>query len=147
MKVEREDAQVPISAMIDCVFLLLIYFVVTQKPLTEETLLGVDLPAPGKSRQEKPITLFTIDVAKVYPNDPEKDLKTYHVNGRAWNFEDLREQLIKTGEDDPEQTIIINCCPNAKHKKLIRLLDACAEAKLTKLNIVNDESVQFVPEK
>jgi hypothetical protein len=44
-------------------------------------------------------------------------------------------------------TVIINCGPNAVHKKLIRLLDACAEAGLSKLNIVNDPSVKFVPRK
>ncbi|NCU27823.1 biopolymer transporter ExbD, partial [Candidatus Nomurabacteria bacterium] len=41
------DAEVPLSAMIDVVFLLLIYFIVSQKPIVEDTHLAIDLPAPG----------------------------------------------------------------------------------------------------
>jgi biopolymer transport protein ExbD len=67
------------------------------------------------------------------------------LNGRPWYFKDLKVTLLETAKTDPDMTVIINCGPNAKHLKLIKLLDACAEAKLTKLNIVNDESIRYVP--
>ena len=140
-----EEAQVPLSSMIDVVFLLLIYFIVTQKEIVEDTFLTADLPAPGGVPPAKPVTLFTIDVTLQHPENSELDLQTYHVNGRRWKFDDLKEQLVRTGETDPDQTIIINCGPNAKHRKLIRLLDACAAAGLKKLNLVNDESIKFDP--
>jgi biopolymer transport protein ExbD len=141
-----DDAEVPLSAMIDIVFLLLVYFIVTQKEIIEDTLLGVDLPTPGGAKPEKPVTMFTIDVMLQHPENPALDLQTYHVNGRRWKFDDLKLQLIRTGETDPDQTIIINCGPNAMHRKLIQILDACAVAKLTKLNLVNDSSVKFNPD-
>jgi len=93
-KMKFPEAEVPLSAMIDVTFLLLIYFVVTQKPIIEETYLGVDLPAPGKPRAEKPPMLFTIDVNK-QSNDPKKDLDIYYVNGRKWNFKDLVTEKIE----------------------------------------------------
>jgi biopolymer transport protein ExbD len=142
-----EEAQVPLSSMIDVVFLLLIYFIVTQKEIIEDTYLGADLPTPGASKPDKPTTLFTIDVTLQHPENPELDLQTYHVNGRRWKFDDLKVQLVRTGETDPDQTIIINCGPNAKHRKLVQLLDACAVAGLTKLNLVNDESIKFDPDR
>ncbi len=43
------EAEIPMSSMIDVVFLLLIYFVVTQKPIIEDTLLGINLPSDDKS--------------------------------------------------------------------------------------------------
>ena len=123
----------------------MIYFILTQKPIIEDTFLGVNLPAPGSStKRDKPIQLFTVDVMSL--RDTEKSPDYYHVNGKGpWYIEDLRTLLIETAENDPDQTIVINCGPNARHRKLIQLLDACAEAGLKKLNIVNDESVRFVP--
>lgn len=142
-----EEAQVPLASMIDVVFLLLIYFIVTQKEIVEETLLAADLPAPGSSRPDKPPQLFTIDVNLQHPEDAKLDMQVYYVNGRRWKFADLKTQLIRTGQTDPDLTIIINCDPNAKHKKLIQLLDACSVANLNKLNLVNDESIRFDPDR
>ncbi len=139
-----KEGEMPLSAMIDVVFQLLIYFVVTQKPIIENTLLSVDLPAPGGKPKDKPVQLFTIDVHKIMP-DPKEDLNVYYVNQQKWNFDDLRAQLIKTGELDPKQTIIVNCGPNARHQKLVQLLDACSQANLTSINVVNDLTIEFAP--
>lgn len=151
-RIAVEEAEVPLSSMIDVVFLLLIYFIVTQKPIIEETLLSCDLPTPGGPPPDKPPTLMTIDVFKIgNVSDVKKDLNIYYLNGRAWKLSspeesnDLRRQLISMGEADPEQTIIINCGPNAYHQKLVQILDACAEANLKTLNVVNDESINFKP--
>ncbi|OGV53901.1 MAG: hypothetical protein A2X49_15590 [Lentisphaerae bacterium GWF2_52_8] len=143
-KFDVKDAEVPLSAMIDVVFLLLIYFIVSQKPIVEDTLLGMDLPAPGgKPKSDKPMTMLTIDVAKLAKNSDD----VYHVNGQPFFFNDLKNFLKQTAENDKDTTIIVNCDPNAKHKKLIRLLDTCQEYGMTKLNLVNDESIKFVPDK
>jgi len=142
-----DEAQVPLSSMIDIVFLLLIYFIVTQKEIVEDTYLSTDLPNPGQSAPKEKPRLFTIDVNLQLPDNPAADLQVYYVNGRKWKFEDLKQQLMRTGATDPDLTIVINCDPNAKHRKLIQLLDACAAAKLTKLNLVNDESIRFDPDR
>lgn len=143
-KPQKVEAEVPLSAMIDIVFLLLMYFIATQKPIIEETLLGVNLPSdsPPSTNKQKDSILLKVDVMNL-PVRGGEDI--YHMNGRAWYFKDLVTMLIDTGKNDPDTTVIINCGPNAKHQKLIRLLDACAEAKLSKLNIVNDPTVAFDP--
>lgn len=140
-----ESAQVPISSMIDVVFLLLIYFIVTQKEIIAETYLLTDLPSGVPSDPRPPSSLFTIDVGLEHPDNAALDLQVYRVDGRQWQFTDLKQQLLRTGQNDPELTVMINCDPNAKHRKLIQLLDACADAKLTQLNLVNDESKAFNP--
>ena len=65
------------------------------------------------------------------------------MHGKWWKDELLFERLHKKAENNKETTVIINCGPNAKHQKLVALLDACAKAELNKLNIVNDESIEF----
>ncbi len=146
-RMKGEEAEVPLSSMIDVVFLLLIYFIVTQKPIIDDTLLGCNLPAPDAvaKEEEEPPNLFTVDVHRLYPNDPDKDMQYYYLNGNRYPFEQLKQVLSETRKNDPDMTVIINCGPNAQHRKLIQLLDACAEADLTKLNVVNDEAVKFVP--
>jgi biopolymer transport protein ExbD len=156
-RIKLDDAETPMSSMIDVVFLLLIYFIVTQKPIIDETLLSCDLPTPGGVPPKTPPTMLTVEVVRMYPNPSgsvdikKKELNTYYLNKRRWKFDDpnatndLRRQLIAIAENDPDQTIIINCGPNAAHQKLIQILDACAESGLTKLNVVNDEGIKFLP--
>lgn len=140
-----KEGEMPLSAMIDVVFQLLIYFVVTQKPVIEDTFLTVDLPAPGGKAKDKPVQLFTIDVHRLV-SDPKEDLNIYYVNQQKWSFNDLRAQLKKTGEIDAKQTIIVNCGPNAKHQKLVQLLDACSDAGLSCINVVNDPGIEYNPD-
>lgn len=139
----EDEVKIPMDSMIDVVFLLLIYFIVTQKPIIEDVYLSVNLPAPDTKPRpnEPPPVLFTVDVHKRrIPNQ-------YFVNGDPYMFEQLKDLLRRQALNDPDTTIIINCGPNAKHKKLIQLLDACEVAGLKKLNLVNDASLRFEPNK
>ena len=156
-RIVLEEAEVPMSSMIDVVFLLLIYFIVTQKPIIEETLLSCDLPTPGGKPPKNPPQMLTVEVLRMFPNPSQnkalktKELNTYYLNKRIWKLRDpsasndLARQLQAIAKTDKDQTIIINCGPNAYHQKLVQVLDACAEAGLTKLNVVNDESIKFMP--
>ncbi len=149
-----EEAEVPLSSMIDVVFLLLIYFIVTQKPIIEETLLGCDMPSPGTTPPKTKPTLLTVEAIRFFPNlsptDP-RELNTYYLNQQRWKLidpsapSDIRRQLQAIAADNPEQTVIINCGPNAAHQKLVRLLDVCSEVGLKNLNVVNDAGIKFRP--
>lgn len=146
---DADEAEVPLSSMIDVVFLLLIFFIVTHKEIVEEALLACDLPAPdaaAKSDSEPPV-LFTIDVIKISANPTDKrEEAIYLVNGKKWRYKNLVQMLTQQATSDPDTTVIINCGPNARHKKLVWLLDACGEANLTNLNLVNNEDIPFVGE-
>ena len=63
--IDEKAAEVPLSSMIDVVFLLLIYFILTQKPVIEDVHLQVDLPAPGAPSTGDAPQLLTIDVMKL----------------------------------------------------------------------------------
>jgi len=153
-RIEIEEAEVPLSSMIDIVFLLLIYFIVTQKPIIDETLLSCDMPTPGGKPPPKPPTLLTIEVVRMFkskPLDCPEELNTYYFQKYKWKLHnpsapnDLARQLRSIAKNNKDQTVIINCGPNAVHQKLVRLLDVCADAGLEKISVVNDESIQFRP--
>ena len=48
----QEQAEVPMSSMIDVVFLLLIYFIITQKEQISEAHLAVNLPTPSVAEKQ-----------------------------------------------------------------------------------------------
>ena len=139
------EAGMPLSSMIDIVFLLLIYFIVTQNVIRVETSFSTDTPRPDPGGGHG--SLLTIDVGLIHPENPALDLQVYKVNGRRWQFADLKPMLDNLGANDPELTVVITCDPNAKHAKLIRLLDACHDAKLSKFNLFNQDGTPFRPER
>lgn len=127
MKRKREETlAVPMSSMIDVVFLLLIYFIVTQKEEITEAHLAVNLPSPGSSKttETKP-QLLEIEVydgrialrGKVMPDDA--------------TFASLMNNFR-----DPELTVMIKVSVGARAKDLVKVLDYCQGAGLTKLNVV-----------
>ena len=133
-RIRVENGEFPLSSMVDIVFLLLIYFIVTQKPIVEETLINAQLPTKPDTIIEEPSFPIKIDVLK-------EDGDLYRVMGNEWRKKDLFNYLQTLADNDPEQAIIISCGDNAQHQKLIELLDACSKAELTNLNIVNKDTL------
>ena len=161
------DASFPLSSMIDVVFLLLIFFLVTQKPITEEVMINVELPAPDMSTvAADPLIPITIDVDQYSrdtideldarlaalsdrddPNEVLKDERLYYsFNGSApMEVARLRERLAAVAAADANSTIIIKCDPNVKYRKLIRVLDLCSELGLNSRQLV-DKVMPFIPD-
>ena len=59
-------------------------------------------------------------------------------------FAALQNYLKIVADNSKETTIVLNCGPNADHKKLIKILDLCNSLGLTELNLLNAD-VPFVP--
>ena len=133
-KKSQNNAEIPMASMIDVVFLLLIYFVFTQKPIIEDTLLGINFAPPGKaaSKQQMPSTLFSIEVKQLSGDNNEN---IYLLNGRKCDFQLLERILKEAAANDPQTTVIIKCGDNARHAKLIRLLDLCKTTGITKITL------------
>ena len=120
-----EDLAVPMSSMIDIVFLLLIYFIITARDEVSEAHLAVNLPAPGSSRSgEARPQLLEIEVHE----------NMYSLRGVALSLSSLGSTL--NNFRDPDLTVIIKVSVHAKAKDLVAVLDLCQGAGLTKLNVV-----------
>ena len=116
---------VPMSSMIDVVFLLLIYFIITQRDEISEAHLAINLPAPGSGRasENKP-QLLEVEVFE----------KQYFLRGTSVSLETLESTL--NSFRNPDLTVIIKVSINAKAPDLVNVLDLCQGAGLTKLNVV-----------
>jgi biopolymer transport protein ExbD len=149
LKTVKGKSEISMSSMIDVVFLLLIYFVVTSKPIISETLYETNLPG-GPDTKEKPeekkknnSIYFEIGAYEIFKEDPQKDSEYFIFNRNLWKLSDLSKVIEENFQDNENLGLIINCGPNAKHQKLIKLLDACNKAGVSNINIINDESVKY----
>ncbi|MBN2451459.1 MAG: biopolymer transporter ExbD [Lentisphaeria bacterium] len=120
--------QIPMSSMIDVVFLLLIYFIVTQKDELSEAHLAVNLPSPSPAQeqpQEKP-NLLEIEVhpGQVYLKKIPQTLPQ------------LKETLSRFAAYDSEQTVIVKTSVMAETHELVSVLDLCKGLGLTRLNVL-----------
>ena len=121
-------AEIPMSSMIDVVFLLLIYFIVTQKDEISEAHLAVNLPSPNPSQQEE----------KEPPKLLELHVLHNHVflNGNEYKLDVLQEKLKKLALLDPDMTVIVKTSGKAKVAEQVAVLDLCTAAGLSKLNVM-----------
>ena len=120
----RTETHLEMTAMIDVVFLLLIFFVVVFRPVDLLATLDVDRSSGGPSG-EKPILEITV----------EKD--GCRVNGNPVGLAELDAGLRRLGSLSAAQRIMVSCAPASPHEGLIRVLDLCARYNITDIALVS----------
>ncbi len=126
---ELAAGQLEMTPMIDVVFQLLIYFIVTIKPIDVITNLDVFRPAPDKKADpdQKPPNLVRVGVYQ----------DGYTVNDVQATPESLDQALAKVASIDAGQTIMITVSAFSEHGKLVKALDLCAKNGLRSLSVVS----------
>ena len=127
-KRNAEAAQIPMSSMIDVVFLLLIYFIVTQKDERSEAHLAVNLPSPNQAQETKIKPKFL--ELEVHPGGQ------VFLQGVSKPLPQIRETLTYLASLDTEQTVIVKTSVMATTEDLVRVLDMCKGVGLEKLNVM-----------
>lgn len=127
----QEEVQLNITPLIDVVFLLLIFFMVTTT-FTRETQLQIDLPESESqvaAENEKPIEIL-ID-----------RLGTYAINDQVLIKQDLSSLKRALGDtaSDPSTPIVITADAAAPHQAFIIALDAVAQLGFSKVSISTQE--------
>jgi biopolymer transport protein ExbD len=124
---QGQAAELEMTPMIDVVFQLLIFFLVTLK--VEDILSHLDIfrpaPDPYAIPEEQVEDLLTITVYK----------EGYVLNGRRVRLEGLEGTLMKLGNFSRNVSVVIKCTGDSIHSDLVRLLDVCAKAKLKNLSV------------
>lgn len=126
----REELNVNLTPLIDVVFLLLIFFMVSTT-FTRETQLSVDLPeATGLARDEaeKQVEIL-IDEAG-----------NYRVNGQALvdtNMRTLQAAVYKVSEGDTTLPLVISADAQSAHESVVRAMDAAGQMGFSRLSIAS----------
>lgn len=133
----REEVNVELTPLIDVVFLLLIFFMVSST-FIRETEVKIDLPeASGEVREvESDVVEITVDRGG-----------EYSVNGRilvnaelATLLRALRELQASGATVNPEKRVIITADANAAHQFVVRAMDAAGKVGLTRISITTQQS-------
>jgi biopolymer transport protein ExbD len=128
----KEEVSVNLTPLIDVIFLLLIFFMVTTT-FSRNTNILINLPeASGEAIEQKP---FEIEIL-IAQNG------TYSVNGRQLvnsQMETLMRVVAEVSVGDNSIPIIITADANTTHQSVVTAMDAVAQLGFTSLNIATRE--------
>jgi biopolymer transport protein ExbD len=122
-KKEREKCEVPVSAMIDVVFLLLVYFIVTSTPTVKEAFVLVNLPGPTSS----PSLGVSLDVYVLEDS--------YQIYGKTVNLEEAERYFETLAQGDLKISVNLKTDPAANHSSLVLMLDRLKKVEINDFNI------------
>ena len=130
---KEEGVEVNLTPLIDVVFLLLIFFMVSST-FDRHAKLKVQLPQADAQAQQKvddPIVLSIDSKGKYYINDRQV------VNEQ---LDTLKRALEKTVGDRTNVTLLLRADGRTEHQSVVRAMDAAAQLGLTKLSIATVEN-------
>ena len=127
MRHRREQAKPPevdLTPMLDVVFILLIFFIVTAVFL-QESALGVEAPPPDGTGEPSPAIIVAIG-----------EEGYVQVNGRASLVESVRANIERIRAEAPDSAVIIQAHPEASNRTVLRIRDQIASARVDSVNLV-----------
>ena len=131
-RAEKERLDVNLTPLIDVVFLLLIFFMVTTT-FNQQAELRVDLPEA--SSQEQALEVIPIEITI----DPSG---AYFVNGQGLTnnqAKTLYQSLQKIVAGDKEKSVIIRADASTPHQAVVTAMDTVAKLGLSKLSIATSK--------
>lgn len=133
---KEENVEVNLTALIDVVFLLLIFFMVTTT-FDRHAKLKVSLPessAKAAQQQNDPLVLSIDAKGNYFLNDRQI------VNQQ---LDTLKQAILKTlgdaAEDIENVSLVLRADANTPHQSVVRAMDAASQIGLTKLSIATVE--------
>lgn len=124
-KQKAQAAEVDLTPMLDVVFILLIFFIVTAVFLQEQAI-GLEPPPPNVASEViSPAIIVAIDAEGLV-----------RVNGRVSLTSSVRANIERLRAETPESAVIIQAHPEAKNGTIIRVRDQIASARVDRVNLI-----------
>lgn len=131
----NKKAELQIAPLIDVVFLLLIYFMVTASLIKKEADLSFMLPAKVPSTE--PISL-PIEVMIEVSDGGDISINGIVFGQSGGGLDDLISELTsyKEAADASKSEFIVNILPTDKalHGRIVKVMDACAAANVKNMS-------------
>lgn len=131
----RENVEINLASLIDVVFILLLFFVVTTT-FTRETQLKVDLPEAASGTPPEQTELKQVEVLIGADG-------AYSINGKALlesNLSNLMAALQKESAGDNSLPLIISADGKTPHQAVITAMDAAGKLGFSHLRITTVEA-------
>jgi len=124
-KQRREPFLVDITPLVDVVFLMLIFFMVSTSFSVSNTL-KLELPASHATQQNKKAEEVAISIDKeglIYiQEEPVED-------------GDVRRRILNISKGDPNMRVVLRADGGAQHKRVVYVLDTLRELGMGKIGI------------
>lgn len=112
-KIPQKRARIEIVPLIDCMFLLLVFFVYSMMTMTQSR--GIDVMLPRASTaieiREEPLTISITDSDEIFLDKEKVSIDT------------LRTRLIEQRAADPSLRVLIKGDAFARHGTVVKVLD------------------------
>lgn len=131
---ERDNVEIPLVSLIDVVFILLLFFVVTTT-FTRETQLKVELPEASSGTPPEPSELKPMEI--IIGAD-----SSYVLNGQALLKSDLptlMAALQKESEGDNSLPLTLSSDAKAPYQAVVTAMDAAGKLGFSHLRITTVE--------
>jgi len=125
-RITNDQPQLEMTPMIDVVFQLLIFFIVTIKQEDILSMLSAARPASDKEADpEKQPNVLNIEINKM----------GFVYRGTPVSRNLLERRLASIAEYDKKVSVVIRCTGDSPHRFLVQTLDVCYKLGLTNLAI------------
>ena len=130
---QAESAEIDLTPMLDVVFILLIFFIVTSTFAREEAIGLEPPPPPSPEQQDQP----QVPAILIYVD--ESNLIT--VNGRLADISSVRANIERVIAETPNSSVIIQAHPKTKSGVVVKIRDEAYNAGFRdRVNIVISQS-------
>lgn len=129
---KRDEVRVELTSMVDVVFLLLIFFMISTTFVDSQ---GINVKLPtAKAQQIKK----TPDEVKVYLEQSGR----IHLDNHLISFADLKDHLATYADRATVTTFVILADKRALHGRVVEIMDAARAAGFRKLAIATQQDKQ-----
>ncbi len=129
----QDNPQLDMTPMIDVVFELIIFFVVTIKQEDLFSKLNVNRPAPNPAKPEETNDItVNIELGNAKRNNPNGVIV---YNKREVSRQELDKNLAEIASTSKKTPIIIKCQLESPHKVLVDVLDICYKHDLYSVSV------------
>ncbi|RLU00609.1 ExbD/TolR family protein [Ketobacter sp.] len=129
LNTEEEDSGIDLTPMLDVVFIMLIFFIVTASFVKES---GIDVNRPDAEtaqKKERANILVAIDERNQIWIDKRQ------VDPRA-----VRANIERLHAENPQGSVVIQADKNSKNERLVQVMDAARQAGVYNVSIAANES-------
>jgi len=117
---EEEETKIDITPMLDVVFIMLIFFIVTATFVNER---GLDLNKPPQNNQQQETVPEKGNILiKISSND------TIFISDRQVDFRSVAPNVKRMRSENPDAKVIIQASKRSKNNTLVRVMDGVRDA-------------------
>ncbi|WP_369413191.1 ExbD/TolR family protein [Pseudomaricurvus albidus] len=128
---EEDNSEIDLTPMLDVVFIMLIFFIVTASFVKESTI-DVNMPDPNENQQQTDDDNAAI-VVTVKANDE------IWMDDRRIDIRAVRANIERVHAEKPQAPVVVKADANSTAKVFVAVADAAREAKVYNVSLLPPE--------